>query len=258
VQQLSPLPISFRSWTTPGLAAVRRYWRPFLLLQSCALALVIAYYASSNDGPVRTVCRNLSHVKQTYGILFVALSAAFAGAILPEITKVLALGERRFDHARWANIAFALAAFAFHGFITDYQYRLLALLFGHDASFATAIKKVLADQFGTTPLYGVPYWVLVYGWKNHGFHVGRTLRELGPRWYLSKVMPLLIPAWAFWIPMTLLIYILPGELQFCMFLLVLAAWSLIMVFVADRPATHTTNPATPAHEPQPAVSKDAP
>ena len=250
--------ISFRSWTTPGLNAVRRYWRPFLLLQACALALVVAYYASPDGGAVRTLCRNLSNLKQTYGILFVALAAAFAGAILPEITKVLVLGERRFDRTRLANIAFALGAFAFNGFFTDYQYRVLAFLLGHDASFATAIKKVLADQFVATPLYATPYWAFIYSWKNNGFHVRRTLRELGPRWYLTKVMPLLISGWAFWIPMTLLIYLLPGELQFCMFLLVLAAWSLIMIFIANRPATAPGTPETRVSQNRPPVSQNLP
>jgi hypothetical protein len=225
------------------LAAVRRYLRPFLLLQSCALALVITYYATPPDSFVHNACRYLSDLKQTFGILFTALTAAFAGAILPEITKVLALGERRFDRARLFNIAFALAAFAFNGFYTDYQYRLLAFLFGNEASFLTAVKKVLADQFLCTPLVSIPYWILVYSWKNHNFRLRPTLREISPRWFLTKVMPLLIPAWAFWIPMTSLIYILPGELQYCMFLLVLAAWSLIMIFVANQPAADPEKPA---------------
>jgi hypothetical protein len=243
-------PVSFRSWITPGITAVRRYWRPFLLLQSCALALVITYYATAADSAVHHACRFLSDLKQTYGIFFTALTAAFAGAILPEITKLIALGERRCDRTRFFNIAFALAAFAFNGFYTDYQYRLLAWLFGNDASFLTAIKKVLADQFFCTPLVSIPYWILIYSWKNNNFRVAPTLREVSPSWYLTKVMPLLIPAWAFWIPMTTLIYLLPGELQFCMFLLVLAAWSLIMIFVANRPVTDAQDP-----EPKPPESR---
>ena len=64
-------------------------------------------------------------------------------------------------------------------------------------------------------------------------------------------MPLLIPGWAFWIPMTLMIYSLPGELQFCMFSLALAAWSLIMIFVADRrtaPSSAESQPQSPTTE----------
>jgi hypothetical protein len=228
-------PLSLRSLTSPGIAAVRRYGRPFLLLQSCALALVIAYYATPDTGPIRSFCRTLSHLKQTYGILFVAPAAAFAGAILPEIAKLLILRDRRLSRARLADIAFALAVFAINGTFTDYQYRLLAFFLGTDASLATAIKKMLADQFITTPLYGTPYWSLVYAWKNHHFRLTPLLRELGPRWYLINVTPLLITGWAFWIPMTLLIYSLPSDLQFCMYLLVLAAWSLLMTFIANRP-----------------------
>jgi hypothetical protein len=56
---------------------------------------------------------------------------------------------------------------------------------------------------------------------------------LGPRWYLTHVGPLLIPCWCFWIPMVLMVYSMPPPLQFSLFCLALAAWSLLMVFVAN-------------------------
>jgi hypothetical protein len=48
-------------------------------------------------------------------------------------------------------------------------------------------------------------------------------------------MAILIPNWLFWIPMVSIIYALPVPLQFLLFIPALAAWSLIVVFIATQP-----------------------
>ena len=141
------------------------------------------------------------------------------------------------SHRRaFATPGFAIAAFAFSGVIIDFIYRGMALLFGSDTRFTTVIKKVLFDQYVTTPFYGAPYWVLVYVIRSNRYNVLKSLRPISPRWYVSSVIPLLIPSWSFWLPMTLLIFSLPTPLQFCMFCFASAAWSLVMVFVATKEA----------------------
>ncbi len=236
-------PITLRSLVTPGLEAVRRFWKPFLLLQSLALLLVIAYFY--NDA-VRTACGGLAELKRNTGLLYSAVAAALAGVVLPEGAKAVVLGQRSFDRQRRRDIGFALVGFALNGIIVDMQYRGLALLLGHDNAPWTVISKVLADQFITTPLYGTPYWILLYGLRAHRYRPGPLLAELSVRWYLTRVLPLLIPCWCYWIPMTLMIYSLPGELQLSLFSLALAAWSLVMIFIASRPST----PAPPAPAPE--------
>jgi hypothetical protein len=223
--------LTFRQLTAPGLEAVRRYWRPFVLLQTIALLLVLGYY---HVPVVAAACERLSVMKQNGGVLFVMIAAALAGAILPELAKAAVQGERTVDRVRVGAVLFAVVAFAINGVITDYQYRLLGVVVGEGVDAATIFTKVLADQFIMTPLYGIPYWALVFGWRNHGYNLRLTLGEIGPQWYARKVLALLIPCWAFWLPMVSLIYALPGPLQFCLFSLALAAWSLIMVFVASR------------------------
>ena len=49
------------------------------------------------------------------------------------------------------------------------------------------------------------------------------------------MLPLLLPNWCFWVPMVTIVYALPAALQFLLFVLLLAAWSLIMVFIAEGP-----------------------
>ncbi len=222
-------PITLASLLAPGLAAVRRYWKPFLLLQGAAFLLVFAYYSSAQ---VRTACVQLSDAKLRGGLLFSAIAAAFAGAILPELAKAIMLGDRAITRRRLRDIGFNLAIFAVNGMIADVQYQAMAHVFGHDAAVSTVIKKVLADQFITTPLYGTPYWLVVFSLRAHRYNPVRTLGEISPAWYIRTVMPLLVSGWVFWIPMVSLIYSLPGPLQFCLFCLALGAWSLLMVFVA--------------------------
>lgn len=231
MSRLAVQPITLRALTRPGLEAIRFAWRPFLLLQGLALLLVIGYF--HNDA-VRGVCGELAEWKVRGGVLYSAAAAAFAGVVLPESAKAMVLGQRMLDRQRRRNITFALVAFAINGMVVDLQYRGLAVLLGHDNDPVTVISKVLADQFIVTPLYGTPYWILAYGLRAHRYRLGPLLAEISPRWYLMRVLPLLIPCWFYWIPMTLMIYSLPGELQLSLFAMALAAWSLVMIFIASR------------------------
>jgi hypothetical protein len=220
---------------SPGIRAVKRFWRSFLLIQSCTLLLVLAYFHSV---AVESACDSLSRLQQRGGLLFSAIAAAIAGGIVPEIAKAIAPpksapGERRVRQLSLGDFFFVIIAFAINGVVTDLQYQMLGWAIGRDAHFSTAVKKMLADQFITTPVYGIVYWAVIYRWKAHHFRIGSLLRELGPRWYLTHVGPLLIPCWCFWIPMVLMVYSMPPPLQFSLFCLALAAWSLLMVFVAN-------------------------
>jgi hypothetical protein len=228
---VSPPPITLQSTLAPGIAAVKTYWRPFLLLQSAAAMLVVSYFASNH---VRAICQQLSTFKQQAGFAFSAVSAAFAGAILPELAKILVMGDRKFDQKRLRDVGFALVIFAGIGVIIDAQYRILGMVLGNGDRPVTIIAKVLADQFITTPIYGTPYFLVVYALRANRYNLLLTARQMTPRWYATRVMPLLIPGWCYWIPMTSLIYSLPGPLQFFLFDFALAAWSLLIVFVSTH------------------------
>lgn len=237
----APAPITLPSLLAPGIAAVTKYWRPFLLLQSAAFLLVVGYYTSHQ---VKAICDQLSLFKQRAGLPFTMIASAVAGALMPELAKAVMLRDRAMTAQRIRNIGFALVAFAVSGVITDLQYRGIAWLLGSDTHFVTVVRKMLFDQFVTTPIYGTPYWVVVYLIRANRYNLLATARQLSPRWYVTRCMPLLIPCWCFWIPMVLLIYSLPGQLQFCLFCFASAAWSLVMVFIATYEAKEAVS--TPA------------
>ncbi|HTA19401.1 MAG TPA: hypothetical protein VK989_08920 [Polyangia bacterium] len=222
-----------------GKAAIRRFLRPFLLIQLVAAALVVAYHV---DARVRAVCAALAAWKAAGGLPLAAATAAFAGGVLPEVAKLAAQRGRAPAglRGRGGEIAFNMSFFALNGVLVDRLYVVEAALFGTDARVATVAAKVAFDQFVFTP----PWLALVtalYLWRRHGFSTSATLRALRgegfPRFVRGRIVPLLLPDWFFWIPMVTVIYAFPVPLQFLLFILALAAWSLILVMIASGGAS---------------------
>jgi hypothetical protein len=212
-----------------GAAAFRRFWRPFLLIQGAALALALSYHFIQ---AMRAACGAVGVWKTSGGLLFVALSGAIAGGLLPEIAKALADRTLAGLRGRGGAIAFNTAFFAFNGIVVDLFYRLEGALLGNAASFRIVVVKALFDQFVFTPLWLILI-TLLFLWRRRGFSLAATLPALKRGFYRTRVVPLLIPNWFFWLPAVSIIYALPSPLQFPLFVLLLGAWSLIMVFIAD-------------------------
>src|SRR5580658_7899203 len=153
-----------------GAAALRRFWRPFLLIQSAALALALGYHFIQ---AMRSACEAVGVWKTSGGLLFVALSGAVAGGLLPEIAKALADRTLAGLRGRGGAIAFNTAFFAFNGIVIDLFYRLEATLFGSEGSLHTVVNKTLFDQFVFTPLWLV-FIILVFQWRQRGFSLAAT------------------------------------------------------------------------------------
>jgi hypothetical protein len=213
-----------------GLTALRRFWRPFLLIQAGALALALAFHLSPG---VRAACAAAAAWKTSAGLPFAAATGLVAGGLLPELAKLIALGRRALAGRR-GEILFNAAFFAVNGVIVDLLYRGEARLFGAGGGARTVVEKVAFDQFVFTPTW-LAVIVLLFLWRQRAYSLARTLPALREGFYRQRVLPLLLPDWLFWIPMVSVIYALPVALQFLMFIPALGAWSLIMVFIADRP-----------------------
>jgi hypothetical protein len=216
------------------LAALRRFHRPFVLIQFAAVLLVVAYHVSAD---VRAACAALAVLKSNGGLAFAAASAAVAGGLLPEIAKLVADHRHNPLSGRGAEVSFNVAFFAFNGVVIDGLYRVEARLFGAGASLGTVFKKTAFDQFVFNPVW-LALIIAIYAWRGQAFRLRATVSALraGGPFYRTRVVPLLLPMWCFWIPMVLIIYALPVPLQFLLFVLALGAWSLIMVFIAEPKA----------------------
>jgi hypothetical protein len=232
-----------------GLTALRRFWRPFLLIQSAAVTLGLAYRLSDS---VRAACVVLGRWKIEGGVPFAAIAGAVAGGLLPELAKGLvgrappgsdreasddeagdSAGARKARRQRWSDLRFNLAFFAFDGVAVNGLYRLAARLFGSDSRPSTVLTKIAFDQFVFTPLWQV-LTILLYLARQRRWSWTDTRPALARGIFWPRVLALLLPAWCFWIPIVAIVYALPGPLQFLMFAFALAAWSLIMVFIANQ------------------------
>jgi hypothetical protein len=217
-----------------GRAALRRFWRPFLLIQSAAIALGLAY--RFNDA-VRAACVVLARWKTAGGLPFAAAASAIAGGLLPEVAKRLVGRAPVVDRARaWRDACFNAGFFAFNGVLVDELYRTAARVIGNDARVSTIVAKVAFDQFVFTPVI-MTLATTLFLWRQRGWSWARTRPALRGGFLAARVMPLLVPAWCFWIPIVAIVYALPGPLQFLMFAFALAAWSLILVFIASDSAS---------------------
>ena len=226
----SPAPVVNESPFRAGLVAVRRFWRPFVLMQVAAVLLVVAYRASAQ---VRDVCAALVGLRQEGGLAFSAVASAIAGVLLPEAATLATVPAERGRPGRPGKLAFTTAFFLLNGTVVDLFYRLSAHLFGRAATPAVVAQKVAFDQFVFTPLW-VSAIAALFVWNKHGFRLAPTRADLSDGFLQRRLLPLLLPNWCFWIPMCAVIYALPVPLQFLLFVFALAAWSLIMVFIAAR------------------------
>ena len=199
------------------------------MIQSAAVLLVVAYHLSAT---VRAACDAAATAKARGGLPFAAVTGAVAGGLLPELAKLLAEPQTGRTRGHAGAIAFNTAFFAFAGVVVDLLYRFETFLFGHEGTVGTVVAKTAFDQFVFTPTW-TALIVVLFAWRQNAFSLAQTLPMLRQRFYRQRVVPLLIPNWCFWIPMLSIVYALPSALQFLLFVLLLAAWSLIMVFIAE-------------------------
>lgn len=217
----------------PLILALRTYWPAILIIQAIALGSVVAYYkVEAAAGFFATMAGWKAHG----GLMFAALANVISAGVLPELLKRIfrpptiqppSLSELAHQFAMWAAL----------GIFVDVFYGLQSHLFGNGTDAGTLLIKVVVDQLVFTPLVGLPF---IVGWF--------TLREVHykPRAWLSAMMKrsaihralqIWISCLAFWPVMLLIIYSLPHELQFSLFLFGNAAYSILLIFIARRGAS---------------------
>ncbi len=216
----------------PGLEAVRRFWKPFLLIELCGLLAVAGYFKVD---VVHHAFETLRAWKEAGGYLAAILASGVSGAIVPELAKTLVLGETRFDRARWNHLAFNFSVFALLGAYADPFYRLLGHLFPSYGFDRWAVLKMGIDQFIYSPFVTLPTVAFLFTLREGGWSLKRTFQQLGWGWYLRRVVSLMVLCWCYWVPMALLMYSLPKGLTFVFAMFAQAAWGLLLIFAAAKP-----------------------
>jgi hypothetical protein len=120
------------------------------------------------------------------------------------------------------------------GILVDRFYWLQAWLFGAGNDPGTLLIKVFFDQFIFTPFVALPFivtWFFLYENRSQlrrAFHI-LTFAKLR-----ARILPLWATSLCFWPLMLIIVYSLPSELQFPLFLFGNAAFSTLMIFIARR------------------------
>ncbi|MFT4175508.1 MAG: hypothetical protein QM627_02525 [Luteolibacter sp.] len=228
----TPQPPAEAPWVA-GWQAAKANLVPGLVIQAIMLALLLAYYFYP---PTTDLLNRLAGVKQAWGYGYSLVSAAIAGAVIPEILRIVLLQGRRVTRANLSNFLFSAVYWGVMGMVVDFFYRLQARWFGEEASFEVVAKKVLVDQFLYNPLFAAPVVAILYDWKNSGYRVRGFGRFFTWRYYKTTVIPTLFATWGVWIPIITIIYSLPSLLQIPLFGLALSLWVMLYTWMSERRA----------------------
>lgn len=215
----------------PGIAALRTLWKPFVLIQLCGLAVVVAYF---NSEKTRYFCDQLAAIKLRGGWPFAAVVMGCAAGFSPEVFKLITGVDRSFTRDRAKYIAFNFAFFCMIGVLCDTFYRALAVTLGDRPNFVTVATKVLIDQLVLSPFITLPLLALAFTWRDSNFSIRTTASRLGMRWVRDRVGTLLVICWAYWFPMTILMYSLPASLTFIFGAIASSASAMVLTSVAAR------------------------
>jgi len=161
----------------------------------------------------------------------IAATALFAG-VLPFLF-LKAMPSTRAS-ATWATLIFTTVLWAYRGFEIDLFYRFQALMFGSEPTLGTVAAKLAVDLFVYNVVWAANLQLLAYHWKNSGF---RSDAFTGFAWrdYFHKRLPVaLLSTWAVWLPVLILVYSLPSDLQIPLFNLAACFWALVIGALTNR------------------------
>lgn len=213
-----------------GLRAARAHLVPGLVLQACALALVVAYY---QHPPTHAALDALADFRARTGRLYGIVATGLFGGVLPFVYLKLHPATR--GRYTLAQGAFLLAFWAYKGFEVDLWYRMLNAVIGPGHDTATIATKMFLDQFVYCPVFAVPLSTLIYAWCEAHFDTATVRADVcAGDWYGRRVLPMLIGNLGVWVPAVCIIYALPLALQLPLFNLVLCFFTLILAHMAKR------------------------
>ena len=171
--------------------------------------------------------------KANGGLVFTAVTTIISGGLLPELLK-RGMRPRGEAQPKMIELLHQFTMWGILGIMIDLFYRLQTELFGQTNDAGTLLIKVLFDLFCFTPLLSLPFiasWFLLYEKQ------GKLLPWLRALTFVNiykRVLPLWVTALCFWPAMLLVVYSLPSQLQFPLFLFGNSAYSILMIFIARR------------------------
>lgn len=193
------------------------------------LILLVGWFFHS---PTKNWIERLAATKQEWGLLYSAGAGACAGALIPELIRVIVFQRFRVQPGNYKKLVFTIPFWSFMGVVVDLLYRGQAFVFGDQANAATVIPQVLVDQFIYNPLFAAPVTVWLYDWYQQGYQWRREF--FSARYYRQKIVPTLFATWGVWIPVVTVLYLLPEPVQIPLFALALSFWVVIYTWMSEE------------------------
>jgi hypothetical protein len=214
-----------------GLMAARANLIPALILQAIMLALLLGYYFYP---PTTDLLDRLAVLKERWGFGYSAVSAIIAGAVIPEIMRILVFQKCRVSRTNLDNLLFTVPFWCFMGVLVDVFYRTQALVFGAEATFRIAATKVLFDQLLYSPFISTPLTCWLYDWKHSGYSLTGYRRYFTKDYARDVMVPVVFANWGVWLPVVSVLYSLPSLLQIPLFGLALSLWVLLYTWISEQ------------------------
>lgn len=202
--------------------------------------LVLAYF---NVEGVRRAADILGEWKIAGGLLFAFCAGATAGGLIAEVAKAVTGKIHKFD-PRWLKMAlFTALTYGVVGVLVDLFFMLQSKMFGNGTDFQTLTLKTSVDMLVFSTVLSIPFATIMMTYAKHGFSAKELAAELKSGFYRRRVIPGLLPCWAFWTPVLICTYSLPLVLQLPFSQLAEAAWSVLFVAIATSPDEDEVVPA---------------
>lgn len=241
-----PLKPQYEAPWLAGLRAVRANLLPGLVVQGIMFALVLGYYLIPST---REPLDHLATLKEQWGYFYSSVSAILAGAVIPEILRIVVFQRGRPARRNIGNFLFAACYWGLSGMQVDWFYRMQGEWFGTAVEFGTVLKKVLVDQFLYCPLIAAPQAAFLYDWKQLGFSRRHLRGFFTADFYRRSVMPTLFATWGVWIPIVAALYSLPSLLQIPLFSLALSLWVILFTWMSEQRSTEVGLPLSSSGAP---------
>jgi hypothetical protein len=168
----------------------------------------------------------ITSLKKEYGLFFIATVPIICGGLIPLIFHYLQnkISKQFIFH----HVIFCIVFWGYRGTEINYLYDFFAYIFGDSTTVSVIVKKVLCDQFIYSLFWSGPTAAVVFKWKANDFNFKSTKKELNKYFFTVEMGATIFSLWLVWIPAVTLIYILPLELQYTMFNIVLCFYSFIL------------------------------
>lgn len=222
-------------WTA-GLRAAKANIVPGLIVQGLMLAMLLAYYFHP---PMTDWLNGLALLKKRWGYGYSAVNAITAGALIPELLRIIVFQKARVRRENFANLLFTVLLWCVMGVVVDFFYRCQAGWFGAEVTFFVVFKKVLVDQFVYNTVFAAPVTAWLYDWKNRGYPTHGLGGFFTVAYYRDTVVPTLFATWGVWIPVVSILYSLPPLLQIPLFGLALSLWVMLYTWMSEHRAVNS-------------------